>query len=284
MKTKSMRALAMMATLPFMQTLSAQLPTLEQPWLGCFAVADEDSYRLSIASGGQFQLLVLKKNGDPIALYPIALAFLASETLPDGSVRDLPMQLDTVESADPPTAKLKKTVLRGKLTEQATGQPTLEITIENSGDTILASARVTDNGSFDKNPLKPLIRLGFPRFYAGENAERETWDKKKVRDFDKLIGKDSVKLKHLDGKTIKLECVEKPELKPAEINAEGSSSAEVELHAYDDRKIELIAASNSSLVIGNAGANPLHHDLWFQWSADPIKDSAGKAQLAIRIK
>lgn len=274
----------MMFTLPFLQSLSAQLPMLEQPWLGHFAVTDERDFRLIIDATGNFQILILNKSGNPNELYPITLGFLATETLPDGKVRDLPMNLSTIESADPPTEKLKKTVIRSKLTEQASGQPTLEVTIEIASGAILASARITDKGGFDKNPLKPIIRLGFPRFYAGENEERETWDKKKVRDFDKLIGKDSVRLKHLDGKTIKLECVEKSELKPAEINAGGSSSAEVKLHAYDARKVVLIAAPNSSLVIGNAGANPLHHNLWFQWSADPIKDSAGKAQLAIRIK
>lgn len=257
---------------------------LGQPWIGCFAVADEDEYRFRIAVGGQFDILVLKKNGEPIDLYPITLKVLASETLPDGSVRDLPMQLDTVESTDPPTAKLKKTIIKGKLTEQTTGQPTLEITIENSGGAILASARIIDKGSFDKNPLKPIIRLGFPKFYAHEAAQRDTWDKKQAKDFDKLIGKDFVRLKHLDGKAIKLECVALPDLKPGEINAGGSSLAELEFHAYEGRRIELIAAPNSSLIIGNAGAGPLHADLWFQWSADAVKDPAGKAQLAIKIK
>ncbi len=257
---------------------------MEQPWLGYFAVAEESSFRFHIAAGGEFEILVLDKKGDPIQLYPITMKFLATEILPDGGHRDLPMNMSTIESADPPTAKLKKTVLRSKLTEQATGQPTLEVTIENSNGTILANARITDKGAFDKNPLKPVIRLGFPRFYAGENAEREKWDKKQARDFDKLIGKDLVRLKHLDGKTLKLGCVEKPVLTSAEINAGGSSLAGVELHAYQDRKIELIAASNSSLIIGNAGVGPLHADLWFQWSADAAKDPGGMAKLAIRVK
>ena len=54
--------------------------------------------------------------------------FLAQETLPDGSVRDLLMKPDILESADPATAKLKKTVFRSKLTDLATGEPTLEVT------------------------------------------------------------------------------------------------------------------------------------------------------------
>jgi hypothetical protein len=284
MKKKLILALAMMGTSPFLQTLSAQLPFLEQPWLGHFAVADERDFRFTIDALGNFRILVLNKSGEPIEPYPITLEFLANETLPDGQVRDLPMNLSTIESTDPATAKLKKAVIRGRLTEQATGQPTLEVTIEIANGAILAGATVTDKGSFDKNPLKPIIRLGFPEFYAHERTQKESWDKKQIKDFDKLIGKDSVTLKHLDGKRVKLECVEKPDLDPAAINGGGISVAEIDFHAYQKRRIGLVAAPNSSVIIGNAGVKPLHENLWFQCTADPAKDPAGKAGLAIRIK
>lgn len=274
----------MAVTLPIIQNLSAQLPALEQPWLGYFVVADEGKYRFQMASTGESGVLVLNKGGDPIEAYPITLQFLAIESLPDGSVRDLPMKLDTMESTDPPTSKLKKTVFRGKLTEQATGQPTLEVTIENSGGSILAGVRITDKGAFDKNPLQPVIRVVFPGFYAPEQATMLEWDKKQIKDFDKLIGKDSVRTKQLDGKTVKLACVDKMELTPAQINAARSSLIEVEIGAYQNRKIEFIAAPNSSLTLGNAGATPLHAGFWLQWSVDAAKDPDGNAKLAIRIK
>lgn len=282
---QSMTIAAMFLSLQGLQTLSAQLPMMQkQPWLGYFAVADESKFRFQIATTGEVGFYVLNKGGDPVEAYPITLQFLATETLPDGSVRDLPMKLDTPESTDSPTAKLKKTVFRGKLTEQATGQPTLEVTIENSNGSILASARITDKGAFDKNPLLPVIRVVFPGFYAPEQAARETWDKKQTKDFDKVLRKDSVSLKHLDGKTVKLACVEKPELKPDEINAAGSSQVEVDIAAYQNRKIALQAATNSSLSLVNASPAPLHSGFCFQWSADAAKDPDGKAKLAIMIK
>ncbi len=284
MKIKPITILALLATLPFIQTLSAQLPMLEQPWLGYFAVADEDRYRFLMASTGEFGIHVINKGGAPIALYPITLQFLATETLPDGNVRDLPMKLDSIESTDPPTAKLKKAVFRSKLTDLAAGQATLEVTIENANGSITASSRITDKGTFDKNPILPVIRVIFPAFYATESVGRETWEKKQAKDFDKMLGKDSVSLKHLDGKTVKLACAEKRELKPAEIAAARSSLVEVDIAAYQDRKIEFIAAPNSSLTLGNAGATSLHGGFGIQWSADAAKDPDGKAKLAIRIK
>lgn len=282
---QSMAIAAMFSSLQGLQTLSAQLPMIQKhPWLGYFAVADERKFRVQIATTGEVRFYVLNKGGDPIEAYPITLQFLATETHPDGSVRDLPMKLDTPESTDSPTAKLKKTVFRGKLTEQATGQPTLEVTIENLNGSILASSRITDKGAFDKNPLLPVIRVIFPGFYAPEQAARATWDKKQTKDFDKVLRKDSVSLQHLDGKTVKLACVEKPELKPDEINAAGSSQVEVDIDAYQNRKIKLQAAPNSSLSLVNASPAPLHSGFWIQWSADTAKDPDGKAKLSIMIK
>ena len=284
MMTKHLRTLIVAATPLFIQPLSAELPMLDTPWLGYFAVANESSFRFLISTSGEFKILVLNKSGDPIETSPISLQFLATEVLPDGSARDLPMKWDTVESGDPPAAKLKKTVFRSKLTEQAIGQPTLEVTIEVSSGTLLANARITDKGIFDKNPVKPVIRANFPGFYGGENGEKSKWDKKQIRDFDKLIGRDSVSLKHLDGKTIRLACAEQTDLKANEVNGNGSSLAEIEINAYQKRKIEFLASPNSSLIIGNTGTAPLHSGFWFQWSADTAKDPAGQAKLAIRIK
>ena len=284
MITRNFRFIAVAALLPLVQPLSAELPMLNEPWLGYFAVANENSFQFLISKSGDFKILVRNKNGDPIELNSITLQFLAAEVLPDGSSRDLLMKWDTVESSDPPNAKMKKTVLRSKLTEQATGQPTLEVTIELSSGTLLANARITDKGGFDKNPLRPLIRMGFQDFYAVENAQKTTWDKKQIRDFDKMIGRDSVSLKHLDGKTIKMACVEKTDLKPDEINGSGSSLAEVEIYYYQKKKIEFLASPNSFLTLGNAGAAPLHSGFWFQWSPDAAKDPGGQAKLAIRIK
>ena len=284
MITKHLRILIVATTLPFIQPLSAELPMLEPPWLGDFAVANESSFRFILTKNGDFKILVLNKNRDPIESYPIALQFLATEVLPDGSKRDLTMNWNTVESSDPANAKMKKTVLRSKLTEQATGQPTLEITIEVSGGTLLANARITDKGSLAKNLARPVIRMGFKDFYGEENAQKATWDKKQIRDFDKLISKDFVRLKHLDGKTIKLACVEKTNLKPNEINGGGSSLAEVEISAYQNKTIEFLADPDSSLTLDNAGAAPLHNGFRFEWSSDTAKDLDGKAKLAIRIK
>lgn len=287
MTTKQIRSFAVAAMLSFIQGMQpayAQLPMLEPPWLGYFAVANESKYRLFIPSTGEFGIHVINKAGDPIEVYGITLQFLATETLPDGSVRDLPMKLDSLESSDPPTAKLEKTVFRGKLTDQATGQPMLEVTIENSNGSILANVRIIEKGTFDKNPLLPVIRVGFPAFYASEQDAKETWDKKQIRDFEKVLGKDSISLKHLDGKTVKLACNEKPKLKPDEINAAGSSRVEVDIAAYQDRKIELIAGPNSFLTLANAGSAPLHGGFWLQWSGDASKDPGAKAKLAIRIK
>ncbi len=256
---------------------------MEQPWLGYFAVAEERSFRFLISAQGSFEIIVLTKDGSEIAL-PLALQFLAQETLPDGSVRDLLMKPDTLESADPATAKLKKTVFRSKLTDQATGQPTIEVTLEIASGTILANARITDKGAFDKNPLRPVIRAVFPVFYVNENSVKAEWDKKQIKEFEKRIGRDSVTLKRLDGKRVKLGCVDKTDPKTKDVNGTGSSSAEVEISDYQNRKIEFLAAPNSSLTLGYTAPLPLHNGFYLQWSAGPAKDPDGKAKLAVSIK
>jgi hypothetical protein len=194
------------------------------------------------------------------------------------------MKPDTLESPDPATAKLKKTVFRSKLTDQATGEPTLEVTLEIASGTLLANARITDKGAFDKNPLRPVIRAAFPSFYAGENAEKEKWEKKQIKEFEKRIGKDSVILKHLDGARGKHGCVDKTNPNSKEVNGTGSSSAEVEIGAYQNRKIEFLAAPNSSLTLGYTAPLPLHNGFYLQWSPDPAKDPECKSKLTIRIK
>jgi hypothetical protein len=278
----------MAAMLPFIQGVqpaSAELPMMEPPWLGYFAVAEERAFNFLIgAQDGSINIMVLTKEGGQIETYPITLQFLAQETLPDGSVRDLLMKPDTLESADPATAKLKKTVFRSKLTDQATGQPTLEVTLEIASGTVLANARITDKGAFDKNPLRPVIRAGFPAFYVDENTLKAEWDKKQIKEFEKQIGRDSVTLKHLDGKRVKLGCVDKTDPNSKEVNGTGSSSAEVEIGAFQNRKIEFLAAPNSSLTLGYTAPLPLHNGFYLQWSADPAKDPDGKAKLAITIK
>jgi hypothetical protein len=281
-----LRTIAVAAMLPFIQDIppaSAELPMMEQPWLGYFAVAEERSFRFLISAQGSFEIIVLTKDGSEIAL-PLALQFLAQETLPDGSVRDLLMKPDTLESADPATAKLKKTVFRSKLTDQATGQPTIEVTLEIASGTILANARITDKGAFDKNPLRPVIRAVFPVFYVNENSVKAEWDKKQIKEFEKRIGRDSVTLKRLDGKRVKLGCVDKTDPKTKDVNGTGSSSAEVEISDYQNRKIEFLAAPNSSLTLGYTAPLPLHNGFYLQWSAGPAKDPDGKAKLAVSIK
>ena len=283
-----LRTIAVAAMLPFIQGVqpaSAELPMMDQPWLGYFAVAEERAFNFLIgAQDGSINIMVRNKEGTPIEGIPITLQFLATETLPDGSVRDLPMKPDTLESAEPATAKLKKTVFRSKLTDQATGEPTLEVTLEIASGTILANARITDKGAFDKNPLRPVIRAGFPVFYVNENSVKAEWDKKQIKEFEKRIGKDSVTLKRLDGKVVKLACVDKTDPKFKEVNGTGISSAEVEIGAFQNRKIEFLAAPNSSLTLAYTAPLPLHNGFYLQWSADPAKDPEGKAKLAIRIK
>lgn len=280
-----MAVAAMFSSLQGIQTLSAQLPMIQkQPWLGYFAVADQSKFRFQIAAAGEVGLYVINKGGALIETYPITLQFLATETLPDGSVRDLPMKLDTLESTDSPTAQLKKTVLRGKLTEQATGQPTLEITLEATSGSILANARIIDKGAFDQNPLRPVIRTIFPAVYWNENSQKETWDKKQLKEFEKRIGKDAITLNQLNGGEIELSCVDPVDTKSKEVSGSGITSAGVEISAYQNRKIELLAAPNSSLSLVNASPAPLHSGFCFQWSADAVKDPNGKAKLAIMIK
>jgi hypothetical protein len=241
-QTVSAAIAAIFAFIPGIQPACAELPfNSEQPWLGYFAVTEERAFQFLFGPDGGIVIRVLNKDGGLID-HPIILEFFATETLPDGSVRELTVKPDTYESSDPPTAKLKKTVFRCKLTDHATAQPTLEGTIEISKGTIFANARITDKGAFDKNPLRPVIRARFQSFYFAENDAKAQWDRKRVKEFERQISKDSVTLKHLDGKSVKLDCIGVTDPKSSEVNGVGSSSAEVRMSAYQGRKVEFLAA------------------------------------------
>lgn len=287
MTTQQLRSLAMAAMLPCIQGIQpayAQLPMMkEHPWIGYFAVAEDRAFQLLLVTDGTLTIKALNKDGRVIEP-PIALKFLAMETLPDGSVRELAMKPNAIESSDPPTAKLKKTVFQCKLTDQATGQPTLEGTIEITNGTILARARIIDKGAFTNHPLRPVIRVVFPSFYVAENSAKAQWDRKKSKDFERQIAKDTVTLQHLDGKRVKLDCVEGTDAKSKEVNGLGSSSAEIRISAYQKRRIELLADPNSSITLGNTSTASLHNGFWLQWSPDAAKDPNGAAKLAISIK
>jgi len=77
-----------------LQPASAEIPTLANPWLGYSAVAGIKAFIFSVTADGEFGIQLLTKGGGEVPVLPITLQFLATETLPDGSVRDLSMKLD----------------------------------------------------------------------------------------------------------------------------------------------------------------------------------------------
>jgi hypothetical protein len=285
MNARHLSSIALAAMLPLsacIQTASAELPMMEQPWLGNFAVAEAGKFHFTIAANGETKITLIGKDRQPLLFESIVLRFGAYEPMPDGSRKDLTMLPDTLESKDPATAKLQKTVFRCKLADPAKG-PTMEIAFEIARGTVLAHARIIDKGAFDKNPVRPVIKTFFPQCYKNELERLPDMEKGDAKAFEKRIAKDTITLKHLDGKRIKLKCEEKFDPKSKEAN--GISSAEVEIDHYQSKKFELLAAPNSSLVLGNAGQTAsLYDGFWFEWSADAVKDLDGKAKLAIMIK
>ncbi len=278
---------ALLASCMGIQSATAGLPALtEKPWLGYFCVAKNRAYELTVTSQGEIRLLPHNDKGQVLSSYiDIPISVGIEEILPDGKFRSLKILPETLESTDPATDKLKKAVIRGKVT----GGAAFEASIEESRGAISIGGRVTDPGTETKNPLRFHVVSTIP-YYSG-GIKKDTPEKRMA--YEATVKSDYVETKWTDGKRHKEMFVTAVDASSPEINGPGIASAEIGIALFQTRKFLLSASSNSAMRFANANSapteagthvRPLYEGIIMTWTADQKKDPNGLARLVLQIK
>lgn len=265
-------------TLPGLQSLSAQLPSLnDQPWIGHFAGIEARRFDFGITSHGKMMLLT-KDNRDKRATIFLAVQveLVIEEIYPDGRVSARTIKEETLTSADSPTDKFEKTVIKG----QVTGEAAFELHVEQNRGAISVGGRITDPGTLTKNPIRLALRVRFPTAYR--NTPRT--EKKDEKVFLKRIKDDRIDLKWTDGKRKRQPFDEEVDASSVEINGPGIASVAIQISAYRDRKFEIEASEHSVMSLFNGKPGQLHEGFTIRWLPDAEKDPEGNARLTIVVK
>lgn len=258
-------------------TLRAELPMLtEREWLGYFLAFGTKKYQFGIAPDGKTAVKVIGKNGNPLfSKASILVDFLVEEISPDGSVRVRPVNRDSLESAHPASNKISNAVVRGKVT----GDAGFEIFLNEDRGVISLGGRIVDPGT-TKNPLRFSIRVRFQESYEKDVLD----DKKQIKAFEDKIKNDRLQLIWTDKKRVKPSLFEDVDASSAELNGPGIAAMQLEMSSYQNNRIEIAAAGNSSMKLSNTAPGPLYKGFSLTWSADPDKDPEDKARLMIEVK
>lgn len=266
---------------------SAELPALmEKPWMGQFAVFKNRKYQITVSNQGEIRLAPLGKDGEVIGAYiTIPIKFGLEETLPNGKTRLLNILPESLESSDPATDSLEKTIIRGKVT----GGAAFEATLEEARGIVTIGGRVTDPGPTKKNPLGFSVLTTIPYFFG--HVDKET--PAQLKEFETKIKDDYIQVKWTNGKRNKEMFTSTVDAGSPEMNGPGISSAEIGITPFQGKKFLLSASDNSSMRTANsrratsktdkAGA-PLYEGLLISWTADASKDPQGRARISFQVK
>jgi hypothetical protein len=280
MKTPFLRSgvlASLMISASGIQLASAQLPALnEQPWLGYFTAFESKKFDFGMMSVGKIVLTPMGDKGNAVShALAISIQIGIEEVLPDGKVTMKEIKPETLSSAEPATDELVKTVVKGKVT----GDASFEVTLEQNRGVISMGGRVLDPGTL-KNPLRFAIRVRFPEAYKYSSPK----DKKEEKAFEKKIEDDRIDMKWTDGKRKKQEFNVALEAASQDLNGPGIAAAEIEIGAYKGKKFLFLASENSAMTLWNSKVAPLHEGFTINWRPDAEKDKEGKARLSFEVK
>jgi hypothetical protein len=261
---------------------SAELPMIhEKEWLGYFMGMENNNFKFGMTPDGKAVIDVLSKKGDRLAsTYRIAVDFQVEQTMPDGKVSRLAILPETLESAQPPAADAKQTIVRGKVK----GDASFEVTMEKSRNGLLVGGRLVDPGTLPADSLRFSIGVKFPNIYDKEMKAMKAGDKKAAKDHEEKLEEDRIQLTLADRKKVKLSSTESVDASSKEFNGPGIMATEISLSPYQGKNFELAASPNSTMTFSNTKAGPLHEGFTVIWTADPAKDPKGAARMSIGMK
>ena len=144
----------------------------------------------------------------------------------------------------------------------------------------MLGGRLVDPGAA-KNPLKFSIKANVPDAYP---RVKKAGDKKAVEAFEERIKNDRLQLTWTDGKRGKPRTDKAVDAASKEVSGPGISALQLEFSSFQERRIELVAAANSSIALLNPRTAPLQEGFTAVWTVDAVKDPEGNARLAVEVK
>lgn len=281
MKIKNFKAGAFalgMISLAGLLPLSAQLPTLsETDHLGYFVVARSKTFQFGVTSDAKTTIKVLDDKGEAANLnLTLNVNFNVTETMPDGKKIVREIKAESLESAQAATDKPKNVVFKGKVT----GDIEFEATVSEERGTLMLGGRLL-NAAALKNPTQFSVEVKIPNTKSAAKADAT---KKDIKESEDKIKGDKLLLIWTDGKKARIHASKAVEGASKDVSGPGITAAAIEFSAFNDRKIQLTASPNSSMMVSNASNQSLSEGFSLNWTADTAKDPEGKARLAVEIR
>lgn len=257
--------------------LRAELPMMsDKEWLGYFIGSETKRYQFGMTPDGKCAVKVFDKKGDPLSSkMSILVDFIVEEIAPDGKAKVRAIVPKSLESEHPSVNKINDAVVRGKVT----GDATFEALVSEDRGMILLGGRILDPGTV-KSPLRFSIRVKFPESYQYDILD----DKQKIKAFENKTKNDRIQIIRTDKKRVKPSLFEDVDASSAELNGPGVAALQLEMASFHDKKIEISAGENSSMLLSNPEPRPLYKGFFLTWSADPVKDPEGKSRLMVDVK
>jgi hypothetical protein len=266
--------LAMLAAIACLDPVTAELPMIQtQPNLGYFVVfmTGKMDFRVK-AQSAEMVLGALANKRTPMG-WPLAVTVVIEEIQPSGQAN--PVQVQSFDSTDPATEKLKKVVIAGK----TVGNAAFEMTLEKTQGAIAIGGHMLNQGSHS-NPLRFTIRTDFPNFYVsnlrGTEAEKKT--------YQNVIKKDHIALKWSTGEHKKLASDASLDAAAKDINGPGIATAEINVALYTGTKFLFNASSDSAMHLTTAKPGPWLEGFSLIWTPNSATAKDGKARLMLEVK
>ncbi|MGL5019287.1 MAG: hypothetical protein ACRDBP_14220 [Luteolibacter sp.] len=264
---------ALLVGMACLEPVAAELPMIQEPPnLGYFVVVTKTRMDFRVKSeNGEMVLGVLGNRRTPVG-WPLAINVVIEEILPGGSAT--PIQVQTLDSLDAATEKLKKVVIAGK----TVGDATFEMTIEQIQGAIAIGGRMLLQGTY-QNPLRFSIRTDFPNFYVYHPRETAA-EKKALQD---VIKRDHITLKWTTGEPKRLASDVTLESVAKDLNGPGIATAEINVAHYEGARFQFNASSDSALNL-TAKPGPWIEGFSMVWTPNAATAKEGMARLMIEVR
>lgn len=285
---------AVMIALAFFASSSApvhaKLPSLNQaPWLGFFAGHSGSRGMSGIAEDGSLYYNHLNDGGAVSSGYFHRIYPAVAETISDGTVRIHRLLPETLKTETEATDKPGTVTYRG----QVNGGASIEVVAEFTRRDVSIGGRIVDPGS-GKYPLQFCFHTQAPAYYLmyGETktlrdgtAEQKAKLEKQITRQKTIAAKESLALRHLDGKRVSLPLLDKVDLSSPTFNGDGFNAIEVDLDCLKGRKIGITATQGSRMILSNKEPRPIFkHHYSITWTEDPAATPAGRGLMVFTTR
>lgn len=271
-------------------SLHAKLPSLKNaPWLGFFTGHTGTRGMFGIAQDGSLYYNHINDGRSVNSGYFHRIHPAVTETRPDGTVRIHRFLPETLKTEMEATDKPGTITYRG----QVKGGASIEVVVEFTRRDVSIGGRIVDPGP-GNYPLQFCFYTQAPAFYLtygereilkGGSAEAKAKLEKQIARQKSNAAKESLDLRRLDGKRVKLPLLDKVDLSSPTLNGDGFTAIDVDLGCLKGRKIGITATEGSRMKLSHKEPRPIfkyHYNI--TWMEDPASSPAGRARMVFTTR